>query len=244
MILVDLILLLSRNCHQHQLGECYSCSLICMFLYICFSSCSSTTEFTAMECDVSAYVILTMCNSSCFLHKVHQFQPICYYQSVWRGGGWSRRWSRAVCSVGVFFTSFRPSLLFEEMGDDLEDISDVEIQIESFSFTKITRSTRRKPGVRSARSEKSTRSGYTYSWWGKKLLGSCVDYFNREREEFQYGLFQSGKEKWIMMSNSTFYMGYLDREEKSWSFCTNVTGGKWLMQSLMWEEFLGSNVDC
>ena len=54
------------------------------------------------------------------------------------------------------------AILFEEMGDDLEDISDVEIQIESFSFTEITRSTRRKPGVRSARSAKSTRSGYTY----------------------------------------------------------------------------------
>ena len=111
--LVDLILLLSRICHQHQLRGCYSCSLICMFLYICFSSCSSTTEFTAMECDVSAYVILIMCNSSCFLHKVHQFQPIWYYQFIWRGGGWSRRWSRAVCSVGVFFISFQPSLLFQ-----------------------------------------------------------------------------------------------------------------------------------
>ena len=53
-------------------------------------------------------------------------------------------------------------MLFEEMGDDLEDISDVEIQIESSSFTEITRSTRRKPGVRSARSAKSTRSGYAY----------------------------------------------------------------------------------
>ena len=83
----DLILLLSRNCHQHQLGECYSCSLICMFLYICFSRYFNTTEFTAMECDVSAYVILIMCNSSCFLHKVHQFQLVCYYQSVWRGEG-------------------------------------------------------------------------------------------------------------------------------------------------------------
>ena len=34
------------------------------------------------------------------------------------------------------------TMLFEEMGDDLEDISDVEIQIESSSLTKITRSTR------------------------------------------------------------------------------------------------------
>ena len=54
------------------------------------------------------------------------------------------------------------TMLFEEMGDDLEDISDVEIQIESSSFTEITRSTRRKTGVRSARNAKSTRSGYTY----------------------------------------------------------------------------------
>ena len=54
------------------------------------------------------------------------------------------------------------AMLFEEMGDDLEDISDVEIQIESSSFTEITRSTRRKTGVRSARNAKSTRSGYTY----------------------------------------------------------------------------------
>ena len=53
-------------------------------------------------------------------------------------------------------------MLFEEMGDDLEDISDVEIQIESSSFTEITRSTREKPGVGSARSARSTRSGYTY----------------------------------------------------------------------------------
>ena len=42
---------------------------------------------------------------------------------------------------------FQPSpqisaMLFEEMGDNLEDTSDVEIQIESSSFTKITRSTR------------------------------------------------------------------------------------------------------
>ena len=48
--------------------------------------------------------------------------------------------------MGIFFTSFQPSpqistMLFEEMGDDLEDISDVEIQIESSSFTEITRST-------------------------------------------------------------------------------------------------------
>ena len=35
------------------------------------------------------------------------------------------------------------AMLFEEMGDDLEDISDVEIQIESSSFTEITRSTRK-----------------------------------------------------------------------------------------------------
>ena len=54
------------------------------------------------------------------------------------------------------------AMLFGEMGDDLEDISDVEIQIESSSFTEITRSTRRKTGVRSARNAKSTRSGYTY----------------------------------------------------------------------------------
>ena len=46
-------------------------------------------------------------------------------------------------------------MLFEEMGDDLEDITDVEIRIESFSFTEITRSTRRKTGVRSARNAKS-----------------------------------------------------------------------------------------
>ena len=37
------------------------------------------------------------------------------------------------------------AMLFEEMGDDLEDISDVEIQIEGrtrMTLTKITRSTR------------------------------------------------------------------------------------------------------
>ena len=147
--LVDLILLLSRICHQHQLRGCYSCSLICMFLYICFSSCSSTTEFTAMECDVSAYVILIMCNSSCFLHKVHQFQPICYYQSVEEveddlelSAVWGS--SLPVSSQVLRFQA----MLFEEMGDDLEDISDVEIQIESSSLTKITRSTR---GTRSTR---------------------------------------------------------------------------------------------
>ena len=130
--LVDLILLLSRNCHQHQLGECYSCSLICMFLYICFSRYFNTTEFTAMGCDVSAYVILIMCNSSCFLHKVHQFQLICYYQSVWRGGGWSR----AVCSMGIFFTSFQPS------------------QLEIWGLARSTRGTR------------STRNGTCNLWWG------------------------------------------------------------------------------
>ena len=140
--LVDLILLLFRTCHQHQLRGCYSCSLFCMFLYIFFSRYSSTTRITAMKCDVSAYVVLIMCNSSCFLHKVHQFQPICYYQSVWRGGGWSR----AVCSVGIFFTSFQPSPQISSYavwrdGDDLEDISNVEIQIEnclSSVRTKIT----------------------------------------------------------------------------------------------------------
>ena len=84
--LVDLILLLSRTCHQHQLRGCYSCSLICMFLYIFFSRYFSTTRVPAMECDVSAYVFLIMCNSSQFLHKVHQLQPICYYQSVKKWG--------------------------------------------------------------------------------------------------------------------------------------------------------------
>ena len=121
-----------RTCHQHQLRGCYSCSLFCMFLYICFSRYFNTTEFTAMGCDVSAYVVLIMCNSSCFLHKVHQFQLVCYYQSVWRGGGWSR----AVCSVGIFFTSFQPS------------------QLEIWGLARSTRGTR------------STRNGTCNLWWG------------------------------------------------------------------------------
>ena len=98
--LVDLILLLFRKCHQHQLRVCYSCSLICMFLYIYFSNCSSTTD-TAMKCDVFAYVVLIICNSSCFLHKIHQYQPI--QQSIfWRDGGWFG----AICSVEIFFYQF------------------------------------------------------------------------------------------------------------------------------------------
>jgi len=195
--LVDLILLLSRTCHQHQLRGCYSCSLICMFLYIFFSRYFSTTRITAMKCDVSAYVVLIMCNSSCFLHKVHQFQPIYNYQSVWRDGGWSR----AVCSVGIFFTSFQPSPQIPSYavwrdGDDLEDISNVEIQIENHpSFC----------------SHKNHRRGTCNLWWGRELLGSYVDYLNRA---------------------------------SLWSFCTNVTGGKRLVQSLMREEFLGSSMDC
>ena len=44
------------------------------------------------------------------------------------------------------------AMLFEEMGDDLEDISDVEIKIESSSLTKITRSTRNTRSTRSGRS--------------------------------------------------------------------------------------------
>ena len=45
------------------------------------------------------------------------------------------------------------AMLFEEMGDDLEDTSDVEIQIESSFLAKITRNTR---GTRSTRSGKSS----------------------------------------------------------------------------------------
>ena len=48
---------------------------------------------------------------------------------------------------------------------------------------------------------------------------SNMDCFNREREEGTW----TGKEKWIMMSNSPFYMDYLNRTSFQW-FCTNVTG--------------------
>ena len=159
--LVDLILLLFRKCHQHQLRVCYSCSLICMFLYICFSRYFSTTEFTAMECDVSAYVVLIICNSSCFLHKVHQFQLICYYQSVWRGGRWSKLSAVWESSLPV---SSQVSLKFE----DLQEVHVVQ------------------------KYKNGTCNLLMKKWI---MIGSCVDYFNREREVVPIWIASTGREK-------------------------------------------------
>ena len=55
------------------------------------------------------------------------------------------------------------------------------------------------------------------------MIGSCVDYFNKKGEEVPIWITSTGKEKWIMMSNSPFYMDYLNRTSFQW-FCTNVTG--------------------
>ena len=44
-------------------------------------------------------------------------------------------------------------------------------------------------------------------------------------------------EEGIMMSNSPFYVDYFNRVSL-WSFCTIVTGGKWLVQSWCGKSFL------
>ena len=78
------------------------------------------------------------CSHGTFLHFGLQSSHlnICYYQSVWRGG----EWSGAVCSVGIFLTSFQPS------------------QLEIWGLARSTRGTRSTRSARSTRSGRSTRT--------------------------------------------------------------------------------------
>ena len=83
------------------------------------------------------------------------------------------------------------AMLFEEMGDDLEDVSNVEIQIEnylSYILTKITRSTR---GTRSTRSTRGTRTQ------GVQEVVEVVRVITDEEG--------------MMVSNFPFYVDYLNK---------------------------------
>ena len=97
-------------------------------------------------------------------------------------------------------------MLFEEMGYDLEDVSNVEIQIESclnHVLTKITRSTR------------STRNCMCNLWWRRD---------DDEQLPVLCGLLQQGKRNPVVLHKC---------------YRREMIGAV-----LMWEEFLGSNVDC
>ena len=115
-----------RTCHQHQLRECYSYSLFCMFLYIFFFSYFNTTNFAAIKYDVLAYVVF---NHVQFIMLSLQSSPVP-----------ARSTSYAVW----------------EMGDGLEAVSDVEIQIENHLSSVRTKVTRRR--------------GSCNVWWGKSFL--------------------------------------------------------------------------
>ena len=85
------------------------------------------------------------------------------------------------------------SMLFEEMGDDLEDISDVEIQIESSSFTEITRSTRENQ-VWEVQEVQEVQEVVTRTLDEERscLVPVWITSTGKEKK-FQYGLLQQGK---------------------------------------------------
>ena len=189
-----------RTCHQHQLRECYSYSLFCMFLYF-FSSYSNTTNFAAIKYDVLAYVVF---NHVQFIMLSLQSSPVP-----------ARSTSYAVW----------------EMGDGLEAVSDVEIQIENHLSSVRTKVTRRR--------------GSCNVWWGKSF--SVPMWIATSRASpWSFRTNVTGRKRFVQsLMREEFLGSYVGSYLRvpPWLFCTNITRRKGFVLILMKEEFLGSNVD-
>ena len=173
--------------------ECYSYSLFCMFLHIFFSSYSNTTNFAAIKYDVLAYVVF---NHVQFIMLSLQSSPVP-----------ARSTSYAVW----------------EMGDGLEAVSDVEIQIENHLSSVRTKVTRRR--------------GSCNVWWGKSF--SVPMWIATSRASpWSFRTNVTGRKRFVQsLMREEFLGSYVDcyLRVPPWLFCTNITRGKGFVQ-LWWRK--------